>query len=50
MGKVADLVVLDLDDIYRLERNPELLFEMPERILLTMVEGKAHFKKAGFDF
>jgi predicted amidohydrolase YtcJ len=44
-GKVADLVVLDLDDIHRLEANPDLLFEMRDRILLTMSGGKVRFRR-----
>ncbi len=45
IGKVADLVVLDLEDIYELERNPEMCFEMAERIHLTMVEGGVVFSR-----
>jgi predicted amidohydrolase YtcJ len=48
VGKVADLVVLDLEDIRELEKNPELCFEMPERILMTLVEGKVRYCKEGF--
>jgi predicted amidohydrolase YtcJ len=46
VGKLADLVVLDLPEIYALERNPELCFEMDERIDLTMVEGRIVFQAA----
>jgi hypothetical protein len=45
VGKVADLVVLNIADIYELERNPELTFEMPERIDLTMVDGRVVFER-----
>lgn len=47
VGKVADLVVLDLSDIRELERHPDVLFEMDERVLLTMVDGEARFQKKG---
>ncbi len=44
-GRVADFTVLDLEDIYELERNPELCFEMDERILMTVVEGEERFRR-----
>jgi predicted amidohydrolase YtcJ len=44
-GKVADLAVLDLDDIHLLEEDPELLFEMGDRVLLTMSGGEVRFRK-----
>jgi predicted amidohydrolase YtcJ len=47
VGKIADLVVLDLPDIRELERNPDLLFEMDERVLLTIVGGEMRFQKKG---
>jgi hypothetical protein len=47
VGKIADLVVLDLPDIRELERNPDLLFKMDERVLLTMVGGEVRFQKEG---
>lgn len=47
VGKVADLVVLELPDIRELERNPDVLFEMDERVLLTMVDGAVEFQKKG---
>jgi len=47
VAKIADLVVLDLTDIRELERNPDLLFEMDERVLLTMVSGEVRFQKKG---
>ena len=45
VGKVADLAVLDIQDIYELERNPRICFEMDERIDLTMVEGRIVFER-----
>ncbi len=44
-GKVADLAVLDLDDIVMLEEDPELLFGMRDRILLTMSGGEVRYRK-----
>jgi len=40
VGKVADLAVLDLEDIFELDRNPELCKEMEHRIVKTLVEGE----------
>ena len=39
-GKKADLVVLDLPSLDRLEEDPELLFSMRGRIAATLVEGR----------
>ena len=39
-GRWADLVVLDLPSLDRLEEDPELLFSMRERIVATLVEGE----------
>lgn len=44
-GKLADLVLLDLPDINQLEKNPELCFRMPDRVLMTMVDGKIQYQK-----
>ncbi len=44
-GKVADLAVLDLEDVHLLEEDPELLFQMGDRILLTMSGGKVRFRR-----
>jgi predicted amidohydrolase YtcJ len=49
-GKVADLVVLDLADLAELERDPELILGMADRILLTLVDGKPSFQREGFPF
>ncbi|MBT8396070.1 MAG: amidohydrolase family protein, partial [Gemmatimonadetes bacterium] len=46
-GKVADLVVLELEGIHRLEEDPELLFEMKDRVLLTMSDGIVRYEKEG---
>jgi len=45
VGKAADLVVLDLNDIFELDRNPELCLEMDDRVLMTMVGGEIVFQK-----
>jgi predicted amidohydrolase YtcJ len=50
VGKTADLVVADLKDITDLEKNPELCFEMPDRILVTMVGGQVRYQKKGYAF
>jgi len=49
-GKVADLIVLDLQDFRELERNPERILEMGDRLLLTLVDGKPAFQREGFRF
>jgi DNA-binding XRE family transcriptional regulator len=50
VGKVADLVLLDLEDIFDLDRDPELCFDMENRILMTMVDGKSVFEREIPDF
>jgi predicted amidohydrolase YtcJ len=50
VGKLADLVVLDVPSIRALGENPELCLEMEDKILLTLVEGKIGFQKEGFPF
>ena len=50
VGKLADLVVLDLPSIRELAANPELCLEMEDRILLTLVEGKVGYLRDGFVF
>lgn len=49
-GKVADLVVLDLEDLWELEREPDRILEMGDRVLLTLVDGNPAFQRAGFGF
>ena len=49
-GKVADMVVLDLQDFRELERNPDRILEMGDRILLTLVDGSPAFQREGFEF
>lgn len=44
VGKAADLAVLDLENIRVLEENPELLFSMRDRILLTMSGGEVRYR------
>ena len=46
-GKVADMVVLDLQDFRELERNPDRLLEMGDRVLLTLVDGNPAFPERG---
>jgi predicted amidohydrolase YtcJ len=50
VGKIADLAVLDLPDIKTLEDDPELCFEMRDKVLLTMTDGKVRYQKEGFEF
>lgn len=47
VGKVADLAVLALEDIRMLEEDPELLFDMKNRVLMTMSDGQVRFEKEG---
>ena len=49
-GKVADMVVLDLQDFRELERNPDRILEMGDHILLTLVDGSPAFQREGFEF
>ena len=42
---MADLAVLDLEDLRMLEEDPELLFGMRERIELTMSGGVVRHRK-----
>lgn len=44
-GHVADLVILDLEDIFDLERNPKLLWEMENKILATLVDGEIRYQR-----
>jgi predicted amidohydrolase YtcJ len=49
-GHVADLVVLDLKNIFDLEKNPKTLLEMDKKILVTLVDGEVRYLKPGFKF
>lgn len=49
-GKIADLVVLDIPSLDAIQQNPELCFQMQDRIMMTMVEGQVRYAKAGFGF
>lgn len=49
-GKVADMVVLDLADLWELEREPDRILEMGDRVLLTLVDGNPAFQRAGFAY
>ena len=48
VGKVADLVVLDIPSIDALQQNPEMCFQMGDRVMMTMVEGVVRHSKPGF--
>lgn len=48
IGKLADLVVVDLADIHEIERDPEICFQMRGKVLLTMVGGEARYAREGF--
>ena len=48
VGKIADLVVLDIPSIDALQQNPEMCFQMENRIMMTMVEGVVRHSKPGF--
>jgi predicted amidohydrolase YtcJ len=50
VGKLADLVVLNIPSIKDLEKNPDLALSMKDRILLTLVEGKTAFRRANFAY
>ncbi|MCL1808822.1 MAG: amidohydrolase family protein [Clostridiales bacterium] len=50
VGKAADLVVLDIPDIFMFDDNPELCFEMDDKVLMTMVGGETLYQKAGVTF
>jgi predicted amidohydrolase YtcJ len=47
-GKLADFVVLDIPSIETLQQNPDMCFQMQDRILLTAVEGQVRYQKPGF--
>ena len=49
VGKVADLIVIDLPDIGRLEHEPELCFSMRDRVILTLVDGEVRYRRPGGD-
>jgi len=44
-GHVADLVILDIKDIFDLERNPKLLWEMENKIVATLVDGEIRYQR-----
>lgn len=48
IGKLADLVVVDLADIHELERDPDICFKMRGKVLLTMVGGEVRYTREGF--
>ena len=50
VGKVGDLVVLDLADLDDLQRDPELCFQMRDRVLLSMVGGVVRYQNSGLRF
>lgn len=48
VGKVADLVVLDLENIGQLQARPKLALDMSQRVVLTLVDGQAAYTAPGF--
>jgi len=50
VGKLADLVVLNIPSIKEFDKNPELSLSMKDRILLTLVEGKIGYRRASFTY
>jgi len=48
VGKLADLVVLDLPTLKELEKNPELCLTMKDRVLLTLVQGRTAYHREDF--
>lgn len=49
-GKVADMVVLDLQDIYELERDAERIWDVETSIVMTLVDGRPSYQQEGFRF
>jgi predicted amidohydrolase YtcJ len=49
-GHVADLVILDLEDIFDLEKNPKMLLTMGDKILATLVDGEVRYSRPGSGF
>jgi predicted amidohydrolase YtcJ len=47
VGKVADLVVLDVRGLDEFERNPELLRTAASRVVATLVDGVPLYQKPG---
>lgn len=45
---MADLVVLDLENIGQLQAEPKLALDMPQRVLLTLVDGQTTYTAPGF--
>jgi predicted amidohydrolase YtcJ len=48
VGKLADLVVLDIPSLKDLENNPDLCLTMNDRVLLTLVAGRTAYQREGF--
>jgi predicted amidohydrolase YtcJ len=48
VGKAADLAVLDIADIRELQKNPEMCFQMENKILLTVVGGRTRYQSKEF--
>lgn len=48
VGKAADLVVLDIENIGQLQSRPKLALEMSQRVLLTLVDGQTVYTVPGF--
>ena len=47
-GHVADLVILDLESIFELEKNPKLLLAMEDKILAALVDGEVRYSRPGY--
>jgi predicted amidohydrolase YtcJ len=47
IGKTADFVVLDIPDLYAVEKNPELLRTMASKVEATFIDGTARYQKPG---
>jgi hypothetical protein len=44
-GKAADLAVLDIEDIFELDRDPELCLESRKLVKMTMVDGEIVYQQ-----
>jgi hypothetical protein len=47
---LADLAILDLKNIFYLEKNQKLLLYIDNRILATLIDGDVRYQKIGFKF
>jgi predicted amidohydrolase YtcJ len=49
-GHVADLVILDMEDIFDLEKDPKLLLAMEDRVLATLIDGEVRYARPGSEW